>query len=538
MNITNNTWHVFFAYLLAYMISMPLLVNDVQAKDNVKNKQKVNKASIQKKPEPSLAKLHFTASDKKQDLPDSVLKVLKKYKIPKDNLSIYVRNLNASQALIEHNADKIRSPASTMKLLTTYAALKELGPNYSWRTEVWMRGDFNKHHKGVLKGDLILKGYGDPFLVYENFYKLLRTLRDKGLHEIQGNVIVDNSYFDLPLHNPAAFDGKPYRIYNAASSALMFNFQATRFLFRPVVSDKVNKTGNKKGKPAKNKKAANKGYVDIIPYPAIKQFGFKNEVKLTRGKCRKSHYRPVFSKDKKGKLTIKGNYAKKCGQQFILRAVSKPEEHVFNAFREIWGDLKGRHTGGFKWGRIKKGDERFHVYSSPTLGTLMRLINKWSNNVMTRQVFLTLGAKKYGAPGTPEKAKRAVLEILSENLIDTKGIVLENGSGLSRSARISARQMASLLEMAYRDPMMPEFMASLSIPGVDGTLVNRFRKDDIRGRSHFKTGTLTGVSAIAGYMLNRQGKWLLIVIQQNGKKTGGGRSRKVQDALLRWSFEQ
>ena len=157
---------------------------------------------------------------------------------------------------------------------------------------------------------------------------------------------------------------------------------------------------------------------------------------------------------------------------------------------------------------------------------------------MTRQVFLTLGAKKYGAPATPEKAQRAVLEILSENLMNTNDIVLENGSGLSRKARISARQMASLLELAYRDPMMPEFMASLSIPGVDGTLVNRFRKGDIRGRSHFKTGTLTGVSAIAGYMLNRQGKWLLIVIQQNGKKTGGGRSRKVQDALLHWSFEQ
>ena len=211
---------------------------------------------------------------------------------------------------------------------------------------------------------------------------------------------------------------------------------------------------------------------------------------------------------------------------------------MFNAFQEIWSDLKGRHIGGFKWGRVQRGDERFHVYRSPTLGSLMRLINKWSNNVMTRQVFLTLGAKKYGAPGTPEKGKRAVMEILSENHINTKGIVLENGSGLSRNARISARQMASLLEIAYRDPMMPEFMASLSIPGVDGTLVNRFRKEDIRGRSHFKTGTLTGVSAIAGYMLNRQGKWLLIVIQQNGKKTGGGRSRKVQDALLRWSFEQ
>ena len=157
---------------------------------------------------------------------------------------------------------------------------------------------------------------------------------------------------------------------------------------------------------------------------------------------------------------------------------------------------------------------------------------------MTRQVFLSLGARKYGAPATPEKGSRAVLEILSENHINTRGISLENGSGLSRSARISARQMASLLEIAYRDALMPEFLASLALSGIDGTLVNRFRKEDLRGRSHLKTGTLTGVSAIAGYMLNRKGKRLIIVIQHNGKKTGAGRSRKIQDALLRWSFEQ
>ena len=157
---------------------------------------------------------------------------------------------------------------------------------------------------------------------------------------------------------------------------------------------------------------------------------------------------------------------------------------------------------------------------------------------MTRQVFLTLGAKRYGAPATQEKGERAVLEILEENHINTNGILIENGSGLSRTSRISARQMGSMLEIAYRDALMPEFMASLALPGVDGTLVNRFRKEDLRGRSHFKTGTLTGVSSIAGYMLNRKGKRLVVVIQHNGKKVGAGRSRKVQDAILRWSFEQ
>lgn len=490
------------------------------------------------KPKPSLAMTHYNLNVKKQELPEEITKLLTKYKIPQENISIYVRDLYANKALIEHNVNKLRSPASTMKLLTTYAGLKELGPNFSWRTEVWLRGELEK---GVLKGDLILKGYGDPFLVYENFWKLIKTLRDKGLKEIQGDIIVDNSYFQLPKHDASAFDGKPFRVYNAPSSALMFNFQATRFLFRPIEAEKKEKTKKlktKKKKASKKEKNKRLGTVDVIPLPNIIGFKFDNQITLTKGKCRKAHYRPKFSKDKKGKLIIKGKYAAKCKQQFILRAVSTPEEHAFNAFRDFWTDLNGTLKGRLKIGRIQKGDERFHVYSSPTLGEQIRLINKWSNNVMTKQLLLTLGARKYGAPGTPEKGRRAVLAVLSENGIDTKGIKLENGSGLSRTSKISAKQMGSLLETAYRDAYMPEFMASLSLPGVDGTLVNRFRKEDLRGRSHFKTGTLNFVTAISGYMLNRQGKRLVIVILHNGKKTGGGKGKKIQDALLRWSFEQ
>jgi D-alanyl-D-alanine carboxypeptidase/D-alanyl-D-alanine-endopeptidase (penicillin-binding protein 4) len=261
-------------------------------------------------------------------------------------------------------------------------------------------------------------------------------------------------------------------------------------------------------------------------------------VKLTKGKCRKSHQRPKFSRDKKGVLIIKGKYAARCKQKFILRSVSTPEEHVFNAFRDFWTDLNGTLTGGLKIGKIQAEDKRFHVYSSPTLGEQIRLINKWSNNVMTKQLLLTLGAKVFGAPATPEKGRKAVLDILAENNINTKGIRLESGTGLSRIARITAKQMSELLETAYRDAYMPEFMASLSLAGVDGTLVNRFRKDDLRGRSHLKTGTLDFVSAISGYMLNRNGNRLVIVIQHNGKRTGGGRATKIQNALLRWSFEQ
>jgi D-alanyl-D-alanine carboxypeptidase/D-alanyl-D-alanine-endopeptidase (penicillin-binding protein 4) len=494
---------------------------------------------------PRLATTHYNPVQEKQEVPDSVTKLLKKYKISDDNLSIYIRDLNADKPLIEHNVEVMRNPASTMKLLTTYAGLKGLGPNYSWRTEAWLRGEIND--KGVLDGDLIIKGYGDPFMVYENFWKFVKTLRVKGLKEITGDLVIDNSYFELPEHDAAAFDGKPFRVYNAQSSPLMFNFQATRFLLRPKLleSEKEQQTNRKhKKKTSKKSKRKPLGKVEIVPYPALSKLKIDNQLKLISGKCRRSHLRPKFSKTDKGVLVIKGNYAKRCGQRFILRAVSAPEEHAYNAFREFWTDLQGSIKGALRLGRVKAGDKRFHTYSSKTLSEQIRLINKWSNNVMTRQVLLTLGARKFGSPATLEKGTKAVLEILQENGIDTGNnehkdkIILENGSGLSRNAKINAKQMATLLETAYRDALMPEFMSSLALPGIDGTLVNRFRKGDLRGRSHFKTGTLNFVSSIAGYMLNRKGKRLVIVIQHNGKRTGGGRAKKIQNALLRWGFEQ
>ena len=513
MNNKNNTP----LYILLLLICLSLVGTRAGA-ESLSSSTSTTRHIEEPLPAPKLAQTHFiddTANvGTPEILPDSLLTLLKKYKIPTENISVYVRDLNAKQPLLAHNIDVIRSPASTIKLLTTYAALKILSPHYSWRTEAWVRGEIVDE---TLVGDLIIKGYGDPFLSYENYSKFVRGLREKGLKHIQGNVIIDNSYFDIGDFNPAAFDNQPFRTYNAAPSALMFNFQSTRFLFTP---DEENKT------------------IEVTPYPAIPYFKFNNEIKYTDKRCRRSHYRPKFSYEEDQTLTIKGWYSKKCGQKFILRSLSSAEEHAFNGFRDFWREQGGTIDGMLRIAKKQSGDRRLHSNSSATLGEQIRLINKWSNNVMTRQVLLTLGAKVYGSPATLQKGREAVIQLLRKNNIQTNGMVIDNGSGLSRIARISARQMAQLLETAYREPYMPEFMASLAISGRDGTMISRFRKGDLAGRTHMKTGTLNNVTAIAGYMLNRHGKRLVIVILHNGKKTNKGRGKKIQNALLRWSFEQ
>ncbi|MCK5727231.1 MAG: D-alanyl-D-alanine carboxypeptidase/D-alanyl-D-alanine-endopeptidase [Thiotrichaceae bacterium] len=470
--------------------------------------------STKKEPvEPQPAVLMIKSQETLKELPEKIRNLLKKYKIPKENISILVQDLNTDKPLLSHNPTTPRNPASTMKLLTTYAALKVLEPNYTWRTEAWVRGTIKE---GVLKGDLILKGYGDPFLVHQNYWKFVQGIREKGLHTIKGKIIIDNSFFTVGKQNRAAFDQRPLRAYNALPSALMYNFQTSRFLFRP---DKKN-----------NK-------IEIIPYPWIPNFNYINNVKLQKGRCKRRHYRPKFKLTDQS-LTISGSYSAQCGQQFIMKVLSKPPEHAFNAFRDFWRNTGGKLQAKMKIGKVRKGDTRFHIYYSNSLSEQIRKINKWSNNVMTRQLLLTLGAKAKGRPGTMVKGRAAIFDALNEVGINTQKMVIDNGSGLSRIARVSAQQHASLLIRAWRDKFMPEFLSSLSLSGLDGTLVNRFRNDDMRGRSHMKTGSLNNVRSIAGYMLNRKGRWMVVVMHHNGAKASSGRGAKIQNTLLQWVFEQ
>ena len=239
-------------------------------------------------------------------------------------------------------------------------------------------------------------------------------------------------------------------------------------------------------------------------------------------------------------MTVKGRYATGCGQNFILRNVSSSEQLAFNAFKQFWTELGGHLLGSLKKGSVDKSqDKRLHIYQSPSLGEQIRTINKWSNNVMVRELLLTLGAEKFGAPATLKKGRDAIVNILKDvGVPNTDDIFIENGSGLSRIAHFSARQMASLLEIAYRDAYMPEFLSSLSLSGRDGTLYKRFKNEDLEGRSHLKTGTIKDVTAISGYMLNRQGKRLIFVMLHNGKDVRRGKGVALQNAIIRWAFEQ
>lgn len=448
------------------------------------------------------------------ELPLRVRNALGYRNLPAQSLSLYVFNLDTGETALSWNADEPRNPASVMKLLTTLVALDSLGPAYRWRTEAYALGDLSGD---VLQGDLLLKGYGDPFLVTERVWQMLRNLRRAGLRSISGDLLIDDSYFRVSNHDPAAFDRQPLRAYNVAPNALMMNFKVVRYFFEPD--------------PAQNA-------VTIRIDPELNNLKTINRLSVANGGCR-GYQRgiTIVPNTNKDEFTFSGRFPSGCEVYAMDRAVLDHNAFTYGLFKSMWREVGGTFDGGWRNVASELEDEPLLTFESWPLADVISRVNKYSNNVMARQLLLTLGAEKFGAPGTEENGRRAIVEWLAEHGFDSTNLTLANGAGLSRSSRMTTKQMAELLRYAYGRPYMPEFLSSMSLTGLDGTTSRRFDDDDqLTGRAHVKTGSLDHVSAIAGYVQARSGQRYVVVTMQNYEDIHRGPGEEVQEALLRWIY--
>ena len=452
------------------------------------------------------------------DLPAPIAAALKREGLSTRGLSIYVQEIGQPEPLLAFAADTPRHPASTMKLLTTLATLEELGPAYRWKTEAYTSAPIRN---GRLDGDLYLKGYGDPYLVIEQFWLFLRSLRAQGLEEIHGDLVLDQSYFASEPGNTAEFDNQPLRTYNVLPKALMVNFQAVSFRFLP--------------RPQANR-------VEIVADPMPANLDIENRIRLTQGACHgwaRDLALRVGQKQGRTRVIFSGDYAAACRDNELFRVVSEPSAYILGTFRELWSELGGRFDGGVRERTVPARAQLLYTGNSPPLSDIIRSINKYSNNVMARQLMLTLAADRDGPPGTTEKGVAVIHAWLRSHGLEFPELVLENGSGLSREEQISARHLGQVLLTGWRSPYMPELVSSLPISAMDGTLRGRFNGEtELDGRMHLKTGSLRDVRSIAGYMLDRQGRRMIVVCLHNGRRAETEAGEAVQDAVLRWVYER
>jgi D-alanyl-D-alanine carboxypeptidase/D-alanyl-D-alanine-endopeptidase (penicillin-binding protein 4) len=451
-------------------------------------------------------------------LPPEVQQALARRKVPLSALSVYVRETGRDDPLISFNASLPRNPASTMKVVTTFVALESLGPAYTWRTRAYATGPVRDQ---VLQGNLVLVGGGDPFMTADRWFGFVSGLRQAGVQRIAGDVIIDNSYFAPQGEDRAAFDNRPYRSYNVLPDALLVNFQTVTIGAVPDAA-----TGSVRA-------SAN-------PWPA--NLSLDNQVRLDAGPCRRGAGGIVVAMPEGpngNRVTLGGRYAAGCGPFSVNRAVMRAPDFAFGLFKAYWQQSGGVIDGGLRMGALPADAQLLYTHESLTLGEVIRLVNKYSSNSMARALFLTLGAERLpGRPATTQVSRDAVTEFLARRGLAVPGLVMENGSGLSRIERITAAELGAILMDAHRSRYYPEFAASLPLSAIDGTLRRRFRDADMQGRLRMKTGTLEDVSALAGYVSAASGRTFVAVFMLNHAAAAQGAGEAGQAALVDWVFGQ
>jgi D-alanyl-D-alanine carboxypeptidase/D-alanyl-D-alanine-endopeptidase (penicillin-binding protein 4) len=443
-------------------------------------------------------------------VPAEVADAFAREKIGLDAVSIVVQEVGSGGSAIALNPRRSMNPASVAKLFTTFAALEELGPAFTWRTPVVFGGPLRG---GVLEGALHLQGRGDPKLTLERLWLAMLRLRQMGVAEIRGDIVLDQSAFALPEGSTAEFDNEPTRPYNARPHALLLNLSAVVHTFTPDPANQVARVSSE---------------------PALEGFAQVQTVPLAGGPCTdwRGALKPDFADPLR--LRFQGAYPLACGERAWPIAHPDARQYMRTLLATLWREAGGKLAGTVREGPVPAGVAPAFELVSPPLGEVVRDINKFSNNVMAQQLFLTLALQRLGS-GTPDQARALLRRWVADRLgesADTLGpLVIDNGSGLSRETRVSAALLARLLQAAWSSPVMPELVASLPVTGLDGTLR---RSKAMPGRAHLKTGSLRDVNALAGYVLGATGKRYVLVAMINHPNAGA--ARPALDALVQWTM--
>jgi len=462
-----------------------------------------------------LAALLHSTTALAQRLPAEIAAALARAKVPQDAVGLYVQRADGSSPpRLSHRASVQMNPASVMKLVTTYAALDTLGADFTWKTRFYADGPV---HSGVLAGNLYIRGGGDPKLVLERIDAAFQALRERGVQKVRGDIVLDHGIFQPEARDPAEFDGQALSPYNAAPDGLLVNFKALIFTFTPEADGQT---------------------AFIHSEPPIAGVQIDTRVRLNSAPC--DDWRGALKADfADNRVQFQGSYPAKCGTRSWPVAYTDPASYARRVVQALFTQAGGEFTGQVRDGRTPADARWLLDAPSLPLGELIADVNKFSNNVMAQQVFLTLGLGQ-GNPGTFAASRAAVAAWWPAAIgSEVPAPTLENGSGLSRNERISPRALGQLLRRAASHPQGSVLAQSLSIAGVDGT-TQRMRERGLApesiGNAQLKTGTLRDVASVAGYATGRSGQRYVVVGIVNHPLAPA--ARPALDALVEWAVKE
>lgn len=442
-----------------------------------------------------------------QPLPEAVRSALQEAGVAESDFHVVVRPLSgASKLALEAGADEPVLTASVFKVVTSAAALDSFGPAKTWRT-LFLSSE-PPDGRGRIPA-LYVKASGAPWIPVSDFREAVGRLRGAGVKEIAGALVIDRSVFGEPPIDPKAFDGEPFRPYNQGPDAFALGLQSVTYYFAPDAAS---------------------GVARVTRVPVLSGYAVPEAIVLEGGPCPSNLTRAILPEGDAAGIRFKGAYPRACGAR-AWSAVPWPgtwfgDRYAGETFRVLWQEAGGRWSGAAEPGRVPDGAQELLAFASKPLSDIVKDINKESINPMARNLFLLLSTRE-GRSGTLEASRRALSEWLEEKGIDAAGFAPDNGSGLSRTERASARQIAGVLALGYNAWWAPEFLASLPIAGVDGTMK---RRGISGGSARVKTGYIRGVRSAAGYVKAASGAWYAVcaIINSPAALQGG----KAIDALL------
>ena len=429
------------------------------------------------------------------------------------SVSFVVQRLSDGAAWASQGADRSLQPASTLKLLTSMVALEALGPGWRFRSRLLATAE---PVDGVLEGDIVLRGEGDMDLDAAAFERMLAALRASGVREIRGDLVLDRGYFQparVDIDVPP-FDETPEFRYNVIPDALLLDGNLMRL---ELASDATS--------------------FDARLATQLERVSIVSSMTLVDRACEDwedGWKLPVVAEGAGGTLivTLQGEYPRGCAASTAINVIDRVA-FSDRLFRSLWARLGGQFRGKVRDGSAPPKTRVVAEHLSRPLSQVLHDINKRSDNPTTRTVFLSLGALN-GSATTAETAATVVRGWMATHRIDPTGLVLENGSGLSRRERVTPAQLAAVLRVAAAGPWAPEYLASLPIVGVDGAFRRRMRDSTAAGKARIKTGTLRNAWSIAGYVPDARGTMHVLVAVINDDNADNKRARGVLDAIIEW----